>query len=215
MLIDHWPLLGLRLRTARLELRLPGEGDLAALADLAAQGVHAPDERPFLTPWTEGTPAEVARRVVQGHWGRLGDWQPDGWSLGLAAFLDGEAVGVQGIRARDFGVRREVTTSSWLGLAYHGRGLGTESRHAALALVFAGLGGVSATTEAFEDNHASMGVSRKLGYRPDGISRDVLDGKVVVSRRLRLSREDWERSDRPPVEIEGVDRCLELFGAAE
>lgn len=32
MLIDHWPLLGLRLTTPHLELRLPGEDELAALA---------------------------------------------------------------------------------------------------------------------------------------------------------------------------------------
>jgi hypothetical protein len=40
MLIDHWPLLGLRVRTARLELRLPTEEELADLADLAVRGVH-------------------------------------------------------------------------------------------------------------------------------------------------------------------------------
>jgi RimJ/RimL family protein N-acetyltransferase len=35
MLIDHWPLLGPRLVTPRLELRLPGEEELGELADLA------------------------------------------------------------------------------------------------------------------------------------------------------------------------------------
>ena len=32
MLIDHWPLLGLRLITPRLELRLPSDAELSELA---------------------------------------------------------------------------------------------------------------------------------------------------------------------------------------
>ena len=50
MLIDHWPLLGLRIVTPRLELRLPSGDELAELAELAAEGVHAPDRMPFASP---------------------------------------------------------------------------------------------------------------------------------------------------------------------
>jgi hypothetical protein len=42
VIIDHWPLFGLVLRTPRLELRLPGLDRLAELADPAAAGVHDP-----------------------------------------------------------------------------------------------------------------------------------------------------------------------------
>jgi hypothetical protein len=38
--LTHWPLHGLRLRTPRLELRLPGLEELDALAQLSADGVH-------------------------------------------------------------------------------------------------------------------------------------------------------------------------------
>src|SRR6266480_3863974 len=51
MLIDHWPLLGLRLITPRLELRLPIGEELGDLADLAAEGMHDPGSRPFLVSW--------------------------------------------------------------------------------------------------------------------------------------------------------------------
>ncbi len=51
MLIDHWPLLGLRLITPRLELRLPTGEELGDLADLAAEGMHDPGSRPFLVSW--------------------------------------------------------------------------------------------------------------------------------------------------------------------
>ena len=56
------------------------------------------------------------------------------------------------------------------------------------------------------------GVSRKLGYRRDGTSRDVLGDRVVVSDRLRLDRDDWARAPRAPVVVSGLSPCPELFG---
>ncbi|MGZ4444594.1 MAG: hypothetical protein ACXVXC_15635 [Nocardioidaceae bacterium] len=45
------------------------------------------------------------------------------WRLGLGVFApDGEPLGMVTLRARDFPVVREVTTSSWLGLRHHGQG---------------------------------------------------------------------------------------------
>ncbi|SCL37472.1 Protein N-acetyltransferase, RimJ/RimL family [Micromonospora pallida] len=213
MLIDYWPLLGLRVRTARLELRLPTEDELAELAEVAARGVHEPGERPFLLPWTEGTPIERARALLQAHWHRRGEWTPQSWKLDLVVFAQGRPAGVQEVWAREFAVRREVATGSWLGLAYHGQGIGTEMRAAALHLAFAGLGAAHATTASFVDNAPPLAVSRKLGYQPDGISRDVRDGEVLVSQRLRLTREDWARTDRPEVVLDGLAPCLDLFGA--
>ncbi|MFI6227510.1 GNAT family N-acetyltransferase [Micromonospora echinospora] len=213
MLIDHWPLLGLRVRTARLELRLPTDDELAELAEVAAHGVHEPGKRRFLVSWAEGTPAERARSVVQNQWRRRGEWTPQSWSLDLVVFVEGRPVGVQDVWARDFAVRREVATGSWLGLAYQGRGIGTEMRAAVLHLAFAGLGAAHATSGSFVDNAAPLAVSRKLGYQPDGISRDLCDGEVLVSQYLRLTRENWERTDRPAVSLTGLEPCLELFGA--
>lgn len=212
VLIDHWPLLGLRLTTPSLELRLPTEDELAEVAEVAALGVHEPGERPFLTPWTQLPPAARARDVVRQHWRRRGSWSVESWSLDLVAFEAGRPVGVQEVGARDFAVLREVRSSSWLGLAHHGRGLGTEMRAAMLHLAFAGLGAVNATTMSFTDNPAPLRVSTKLGYRPDGISRDVLHGEVVVSQRLRLTRDDWVRAARPGITLSGLEPCLELFG---
>jgi len=47
MIADHWPLYGLRLRTPRLELRLPDLADLSAMGDVAAAGVHDAAVMPF------------------------------------------------------------------------------------------------------------------------------------------------------------------------
>lgn len=214
MLIDHWPLLGLRVRTARLELRLPVEEELANLADLAARGVHEPGNRPFLRPWTDLPPAERAREVTQRHWRRRGTWTPQDWTLDLVIFEQGHPIGVQELEAQNFATLREVQTGSWLGLKHQGRGIGIEMRSAALHLAFAGLGATDATTMSFTDNPAPLRVSRKLGYRPDGITRDVLNGQAVVSQRLRLTRTDWEKMDRPKVTIDGLEPCLQQFGLA-
>jgi RimJ/RimL family protein N-acetyltransferase len=214
MLIDHWPLLGLCVRTARLELRLPTEEELAEVAELAARGVHEPGRMPFLVPWTDRSPADRARTVVQQHWRRRGTWAPEDWMLNLTVFLDGRPVGVQSIGAAQFAVVREVHTGSWLGQEHQGKGIGTEMRSAVLHLAFAGLGADEATSAAFTDNAASLAVSNRLGYRPDGIQRDLLQGRVVVSRRLRLSRADWELTNRPPVTISGLEPCLHEFGIA-
>lgn len=213
MIADVWPTFGLVLTTPRLTLRLPSEDELVALARLAAEGVHGPDERPFLTPWTEGTPEERARAVLEGHWYRLSSWEQDSWSLGMAVVdRAGTAMGIATLRARDFRVNREVTTSSWLGLRFHGQGYGTEARTALLSLAFDHLGASDATTEVFRDNHASQGVSRKLGYQPDGISRDRRGDEVVVSDRLRLTSARWAAlGNRVPVQVTGLEPARSMF----
>ena len=214
VLADLWPTFGLVLTTPRLTLRLPSEAELTDLAQVAAEGVHRPGERPFLTPWTEGSPEETARSVLVGHWYRLSEWEKGSWSLGMA-ILDrsGMPMGIGTLRARDFRVTREVTTSSWLGLRFHGNGYGTEARTALLALAFDHLGATDATTEVFQDNHASQGVSRKLGYQPDGISRDRRGDEVVVSDRLRLTSTAWAAlDDRVPVRVSGLEAARSMFG---
>ena len=211
-LVDVWPLYGLTIRTARLELRLPRDEDLAGLADQAAGGVHPPGEQPFLTPWTDGTPEDRAHSVLTEHWRGLADWSPARWQLGLGVFRDGAPLGVVALMGRDFAVVRQITTWSWLGLDHHGKGYGTEARAGLLTLAFDHLGAQSARTDVFQDNHASQGVSRKLGYEPDGISIDARGKEALISDRLRLSRAKWQSQDRPPVTIEGVGPCLPMFG---
>jgi RimJ/RimL family protein N-acetyltransferase len=212
MLIDHWPLYGLALVTPRLELRLPWEEELAEFADLAGRGVHPPGERPFLTPWTDGAPADRARAVLRGHWHRLATWDVAGWALGLGVFAAGRPVGMVTLRATDFPVVRQVATTSWLGLPHHGQGYGTEARVGLLTLAFDHLGATAALTEVFQDNHASQGVSRKLGYQPDGISVDAREGEALVSDRLRLTARGWRDQERPAVTVHGLDACRAAFG---
>ncbi|MGX6604522.1 GNAT family N-acetyltransferase [Micromonosporaceae bacterium Da 78-11] len=213
MLIDHWPLAGVQIRTDRLELRLADDDELATLADLAAEGVHKPGETPFLTPWTDRPPAARARSVIQGQWFSRGAWTPQDWTLDLTVFENGQPVGVQAVAARDFATLREVSSYSWLGLTHHGRGIGTEMRAAMLHLAFTGLSAEAATTTSFADNPIPLRISHKLGYQPDGITRDVLHGRPAVSERLRLTRTRWNETAHPGITLTGLTPCLALFGA--
>ncbi|MFC0432677.1 GNAT family N-acetyltransferase [Kutzneria buriramensis] len=209
MLADHFPLLGLRLRTPRLELRLPSSEELGELADLAVEGIHDADVTPFPTAWALQSPGEVALRVLQDHWQSLAAWSPRDWTLRLAVFLDGVVVGQQRISGRDFAITRQVETGSWLGKRYQGRGIGTEMRTAVLHLAFAGLDAEEAVSLTFAGVDASMAVSRKLGYEPNGVDRYVIDGKLTMDYRMRLTREAWRQA---PVTIDGLDGCRTLLG---
>ena len=211
MASSFWPLADLRLRTPLLELRWPSQADLDALAGLAADGVHDPAVQPFGVAWTDVGPAERARSVLQYHWGRWAAWTPADWRL-VAVVRDGTVVGTHGVSGTDFAVRREVATGSWLGRAFQGQGIGTQMRAAVLALAFEGLDARYACSDAFEDNAASLGVSRKLGYADDGIQLLSVQGRPAVSRRLRLDRAAWQAARSVPVEVTGLEPCLPDFG---
>ncbi|MFJ6460105.1 GNAT family N-acetyltransferase [Streptomyces sp. NPDC091387] len=208
----HWPLYGLRIRTPRLELRLPDLELLDELASVAADGVHAPDSMPFSVPWTDGPPAERGRAVFQHVLASVANWSVRDWALSLAVLHEGRVVGRQDVMARDFAVTGEVSTGSWLGLAHQGRGIGTEMRAAALHLAFAGLGAGAAVSAAMTDNPRSLGVSRRLGYLPDGLETAALRGAPVTLQRLRLERARWEEHRSVEVTVEGLDGCRAEFG---
>jgi RimJ/RimL family protein N-acetyltransferase len=203
------------MRTPRLELRLPGEDELARLAAVAAAGVHAPGEQPFGIPWGAQPPTLRARSVLQWHWATRGTWSAWRWTLDFAVFLDGEPVGAQGLSAVGFPVRREVATGSWLGLPYQRQGLGKEMRAAVLVLAFAHLGALSAVTGAFEDNTAAITVSNALGYRDDGHQVSDRDGGRALAHRFRLTAPpDMRRW--PPVTVGGADEeFLGMCGAKD
>jgi RimJ/RimL family protein N-acetyltransferase len=209
-----WPLFDLRIRTPRLELRVPTDDHLLELLEVARAGLHDPDDHPFLVPWDELPSPAFERQFLLYWWRARGSWSPGGWTLPLAAFLDGRPVGIQDLTAEGFPQRRSVLTGSWLGREMQRRGLGTEMRAAALALAFDGLGALEATSGYLVGNRASAGVSEKLGYVANGarICRLTAEGEPVTEQALRVTPETWRR-DVVPVTIENLEPCLGLFGA--
>jgi RimJ/RimL family protein N-acetyltransferase len=210
----HWALFDLRIRTPRLELRLPTERLIDEIIDLALDGVHDPAEMPFAVAWTDAPRDELPYNTLQFYWSQLASFSVDEWELPLTVLVDDQVVGVQGIGATRFPLRREVGTGSWLGRRHHRQGIGTEMRSAALHFAFACLGAEYANSEAFSDNAASLAVSRKLGYRDNGVSRMVRRDQVVEQIKLRLPRTAWEDQRRDDIEVDGFEPCRALFGLA-
>lgn len=205
-----WPLADLHVRTPRLHLALPTPAELEELAAVGAAGVHDPAVQPFSVAWTDVEPAQRALATMQWHWRSWADIRPQQWHLELVVRSDGAVVGTQALAAKDFSVTREVSTGSWLGLPWHGRGIGTEMRAAALH-VAALLGAQQATSGAYAHNPASLRVSEKLGYRPDGIEVHAVREKPATLHRLRLDLDGW--TCPVPVEVSGLDACRPLLGA--
>ena len=207
----HWPLWDLCIRTPRLELRPLHEPHLPALVELVSAGIHDPERMPFLQPFTDLPSPERERSNYQFVLGCWANWSAQRWVLPFGVFVDGELVGNQSIEADRFLLRRSVTTGSWLGRAHQRRGLGTEMRIAALEFAFRGLGARRAETSAYEDNAASLAVTRKVGYAPDGWSWETVREKRRRTLRFALDAEDW--SARPEVQIEGLGpEALDQFG---
>ncbi|MGW8374575.1 GNAT family protein [Streptomyces sp. ODS28] len=211
--VAHWPLYALRLRTPRLELRVPGLPLLDRLAEVAAAGLHPAGEMPFTVPWSEEADGR-GQRVFQHVLGTIAQWTPQNWSLSLAVLHEGDVVGRQDLTASDFAVVREAETGSWLGLPYQGRGIGTEMRAAALHLAFEGLGAERMTSAAMTDNARSLAVSEKLGYAPDGVRTVAVRGERRTLQRLLLTRDRWKRHRTVPVEMAGLEECREMFGVS-
>lgn len=209
----HWPMFGLRLGSGDVRLRPVREPDLPHLAAVQPDDAEH-DPRPGVLPWQ--TPAEHRRRLLhQGYWRALGTWSPSSWCLDLAVEVAGAVVGVQSLEAEDFPVLRTVDSHSWLVPAVRGRGVGVAMRTAVLALAFDHLGAVAAVSSARTDNGASLGVSRHLGYRDDGVSlTDSPTGPAELTH-LRLTAERWRASGQGrEVDVEGLEPCLPWFGVA-
>ena len=68
-------------------------------------------------------------------------------------------------------------------------------------------------TSARTDNAASLGVSRHLGYRDNGISLNASGNGLVELKHMRLTVEDWRTSAQATdVSVSGVAACLPWFG---
>jgi len=209
----YWPVQDLRLRTADLELRPLTESDLAPLADLLPADVELdPDAT------TYAIDARTQRGVVihQTYWRAYGTWRPQEWRLNFAVTAGGRLIGNQELEGNDFAALRTVDTSSFLAPEARGHGFGKQMRRAVLALAFGPMRAQAAITSAWHDNHASLGVSRALGYLPNGASLHRRGDVVDEFTHLRLTRAGWLAGGaREPVAISGYEPCRPFFGLGE
>ena len=204
-----WPLHGIRLHTADLDLTVMTEADLPTLCALLPDDLEL---NPHATTYA-GLDVPANRRAVraQGYWRALGMWSPDDWALPFVVRSAGAVVGAQWLEGPDWRSDRTVDSSSWLVAGARGRGLGRQMRAAVLALAFGPLRAEAAISSAVVDNAPSLGVSRSLGYRDT--HRSVLEHSGQTLQHVRLDRATWDASGRSRhVVVEGVDPALPLFG---
>ncbi len=204
-----WPLHGIHLGTADLDLAVMREADLPILGSLLPADLEL---NPHATRYA-GLSDTANRRVVvaQAYWRALGMWSPDDWALPFVVRSAGVVVGVQWLEGPDWRSERTVDSSSWLVAAARGRGLGKQMRAAVLTLAFGPLGAEAAVSSAVLDNESSLGVSRALGYRDT--HRSVLEHSGETLQHVRLDRASWDRSGRShEVIVDGVAPALPLFG---
>lgn len=205
-----WPLLDLRLTTGDLVLAPLTEADLGEVAGALPADVELD---PRATRFAVDEDTHRALVVHQEYWRSYGTWTPEAWRFRCAVRRRGALLGVQELQGDEFPTLRTVDTSSWLVPGARGTGVGKQMRRAVLALAFGPLQARAAVTSAWHDNHASLGVSRSLGYRPNGESYLARDGGVDTLVHLRLTRDQWlETGAADLVAIEGFERCRPLFG---
>ncbi|HEX2381754.1 MAG TPA: GNAT family protein [Acidimicrobiales bacterium] len=207
-----WPLFDLVVRTPRLVLRYPDDELAVVLAELSALQIHDPNFMPFSEPWTDTTPEHRPRGSLKFLWSRRAAWEPHDWSCAMVVIVEDEVVGVQDVMATRFAQTKTVKTGSWLTMARQGQGIGKEMRAAILHLAFEGLGADTAFTSAWHDNAPSQGVTRSLGYEPNGWDIQLRRGEPDRMLHFVLTRERWQERRRDDITIEGLEPCRALFG---
>ena len=205
------PLLGLRITAGPVELRGITDDLLGPLADLAIAGIHDPGFMPFVTPWSLTPPQDMPLSLAQYHWRNRAEFSPEKWTADFAVFWEGELAGSQGIAARDYPTTRTGETGSWLARRYQGRGIGTAMRQVICAFAFDHLDAEYITSSAFEDNPASLAVSRKTGYTDNGADRYNRLGKPAIMRRIILEPANLVRYEHD-LTVEGLPEFRKSIG---
>ncbi|HEU5222813.1 MAG TPA: GNAT family protein [Candidatus Lumbricidophila sp.] len=208
---DVWPLFGLRLLTPRIELRPVRDEDLPGLAEAAIAGIHEPNRMPFAKPWSVEPPGALRAGLAKHVWKQRAATEPNEWALLFAVLLDGVPIGVQDLRASDFANRRAVSSGSWLTRSRQGIGLGSEMRAALLAFAFDYLGAETAESSALDWNAASIAVSRKLGYRDNGLPVvSTRPGTREHELRFRVTPNQFVRPDWK-LRVEGFEAARAML----
>jgi RimJ/RimL family protein N-acetyltransferase len=208
-----YPPLDLVISTPRLRLAGATDSLLERLVPVIREGLVGAGPLPFDDPMSlyEDSP-EREWRWLRGIWAGRARVDREFWRLYFVVMLDDAPVGMQDLVGMNFASFGTVGTFSWLQGSLRHRGIGKEMRSAILHLAFAGLGAKEARSEAFTDNGASNGVSRALGYEPNGTSWATRRGSAALLSNWRLTRERWERNQRDDIELLGVAACLPALG---
>lgn len=201
---EVFPPFGVRISCGDLELAALTPDDVPPLLDLAVDGI-VPEASgyPFITGWALLPPEELRTNSAQFYFSTWAQARPSSWELLMVVKRQGEVIGAQDLRARDFATSRVAHTGSWLGRRFHGRGTGTLMRQLICAFAFDQLGAEQCRTEAYLDNPASQRVSEKAGYERFDLAPVDRLGERAEEVRFRLTPEALVRPAEP-IRYEGV-----------
>jgi RimJ/RimL family protein N-acetyltransferase len=166
------------LKTARLSLRAPSHGDVAAMVALA--GDRRVAENTARIPHPYAAPDAV---------GLLAAINQDGGETVFAIVLDGALIGMCGLDPRPDGAE----LGYWLGVPFWGRGYATEAARALIDYAFAELGHEVLQSGARVSNPASRRVLEKCGFQWTGVQlcRIRAINSAAPIDRFRLDRGLW------------------------
>lgn len=207
-----YPPFNVQVRTPELTLAGASDDMLERLVPVIREGIVGPGQMPFDDPMSlyEDSP-QREWKWLRGIWAGRARVEPQWWRLYFVVMVDDSPIGMQDLIGINFAVLGTVSTFSWLQPSFRRRGLGTEMRAAILHLAFAGLGAREASSEAFADNDASNGVSRGLGYEPNGTTWATRRGNPAMLIAWKLSRSRWEQNRRDDIQLTGVEACLPVL----
>ena len=149
--------------------------------------------------------------MAQWYWRCRAGMTPQEWTLLLGVWHEGKFIGCQDITAKELATLKTVTTGSWLRRSAQGRGLGKEMRAAVALYSFDFLGAEVAESEAAVWNDQSLGVSRSLGYEPNGTTRANWGGKAQDVQKVRLTPGTFNRPAWQ-LKVEGHEATANFLG---
>jgi ribosomal-protein-serine acetyltransferase len=188
-----------------------GEGlELALLEGSDAPGLFAlvDAERARLSrwlPWVETTssPADCCRWVQQArHQFACQE------AVNLGVWHRRQLAGVVGLDPLDWS-HRKAGLGYWLGARFEGRGLCTRACRALLEHGFSALGLNRVEVHCAAGNEHSRAVPRRLGFRCEGLLRQVewLGDRFVDHEVYSLLAEEWQRLRAPAKESPPPQPC--------
>jgi RimJ/RimL family protein N-acetyltransferase len=208
---EYWPLFGIQVAVGDIVLHSLRENDLGEIVRVLPEDAEHDPTAPMWEPFD--LDANRRRILLQSYWRSLATWSAESWALYFRVSEKGRTVGVQVLEASQFQTLRTVDSASWIVADLRGRGIGVAMRTAVLALAFEHLGAEFAITSARDDNGASLGVSRRLGYLENGVSRNLSPSGPCTLQHLVLRREVWLASGLgSAVTVSGLDGCADWFG---
>ena len=168
------------LRTERLVMRPPNEGDIPALAALADNRAIAEMVARMPHPYGE---AEAKAFLTMTRRKPATDTV---YAISLAD--SGAFIGCAGLNPAELGLE----LGYWVGAPYWGRGYATEAAHALVDLAFRATNVEALHVSCRVTNPASRRVIHKCGfqYAGQGMVRSLAAGQMAVER-YRLDRKTW------------------------